>query len=244
MGGESGLHQKIGGAPRRDYPFYTDKGLLKITVAQYERSCYYCAMEKSGKTKLRVLHSALAMVSQSGLELLTIGKLADSTGMSKSGLFAHFKSKEKLQLEVLRHAAEIFTDTVLRPSLKKPRGLQRVRAIQDNWIKWADTELPGGCVFIAASIEYDDQPGPVRDYLHDIQSKWIQSLSLVARHAVTAGAFEKSADCDQFAYEQFSLMLGYHHFKRMLTDARAKTMQNSAFENLILRYGQKAGNSR
>ena len=201
-------------------------------------------MQKGEKTKNRVLDDALNMVSQSGLELLTIGKLADSTGMSKSGLFAHFKSKEKLQLEVLRHAAEVYTDAVLKPSLKKPRGISRIRAIRDNWIKWADTELPGGCVFIAASIEYDDRPGPVRDYLHDIQSKWIQSLSLVARHAVMAGDFEKSADCDQFAYEMFSQMLGYHHFKRMLTDTRAKTMQNRAFENLISRYRKKAGNKR
>jgi len=191
---------------------------------------------EGSKTKKRVLNSALDIVSESGLELLTIGKLADSTGMSKSGLFAHFKSKEKLQLEVLQHAAAIFTDTVLKPSLKKPRGLPRIRAVYENWNMWADNELPGGCVFIAASFEYDDRHGPVRDYLYDIQSKWINSLSRIANHAVQAGVFKPSTDCDQFAYELFSLMIGYHHFKRMLTSDRAKSMQDLAFENLISRY--------
>ena len=188
------------------------------------------------KTKARVLDSALGIVSESGLELLTIGKLATSIGMSKSGLFAHFKSKEKLQLEVLRHAAELFTDTVLKPSLKKPRGIQRIRAVYENWNRWADNELPGGCIFIAASFEYDDRPGPVRDYLYDLQSKWIKSLSLIARHAVKVGVFKPETDCGQFAYEMFSLMIGYHHFKRMLTSERAKNMQDMAFENLISRH--------
>jgi len=188
------------------------------------------------KTKKRVLDSALGIVSESGLELLTIGKLADSTGMSKSGLFAHFKSKERLQLDVLEHAAAIFTDTVLKPSLKKPRGIPRIRALYENWNRWADNELPGGCVFTAASFEYDDRHGPVRDYLYDLQSKWINSLSLIANHAVKAGVFKPSTDCDQFAYELFSLMIGYHHFRRMLTSDRAKSMQDLAFENLISRY--------
>ena len=188
------------------------------------------------KTKKRVLNSALDIVSQSGLELLTIGKLADSIGMSKSGLFAHFKSKEKLQLDVLEHAAAIFTDTVLRPSLKMPRGIPRIRALYENWNRWADNELPGGCVFTAASFEYDDRPGPVRDCLYDLQSKWIDSLSLIASHAVEEGVFKPSTDCDQFAYELFSLMIGYHHFRRMLTSDRAKSMQDLAFENLISRY--------
>ena len=198
-----------------------------------------------GKTKLRVLNSALGIVSESGLELLTIGKLANSTGMSKSGLFAHFKSKERLQLDVLQHAAQIFTDTVLKPSLQKPRGIPRIRAVYENWNRWADNELPGGCVFIAASFEYDDRPGPVRDYLYDLQSKWIHSLSLVARHAVMEGDFAKSTDCDQFAYELFSLMIGYHHFKRMLTSDRAKSMQDMVFENLISRHqlSEESGSS-
>ena len=188
------------------------------------------------KTKLRVLDSALGIVSESGLELLTIGKLANSTGMSKSGLFSHFKSKERLQLDVLKHGAAIFTETVLKPSLKMPRGIPRIRAIYENWNRWADNELPGGCIFIAASFEYDDRPGAVRDYLHNLQSKWIQSLSLVARHAAMKGDFKKSTDSDQFAYELFSLMIGYHHFKRMLTSQKAKKMQDTAFENLIARH--------
>jgi AcrR family transcriptional regulator len=158
--------------------------------------------------------------------------------MSKSGLFAHFKSKERLQLDVLQHAAQIFTDMVLKPSLKKPRGIPRIRALYENWNIWADNELPGGCLFIAASFEYDDRPGPVRDYLYDLQSKWIESLSLIANHAVNAGVFKSSTDCGQFAYELFSLMIGYHHFKRMLTSDRAKSMQDLAFENLISRHQQ------
>lgn len=201
-------------------------------------------MQKGEKTKNRVLNSALNMVSQSGLELLTIGTLADSTGMSKSGLFAHFKSKEKLQTDLLEHASVLFAEQVIMPSLKRPRGLARIRVINRNWIEWVDGATPGGCVFIAASFEYDDRTGPVRDCLHKIVSKWQTFLALAARQTVRKREFGSSTDCEQFAYEFFSQMLGYHLFRRMLTQDKAKFLQSRSFENLISRYRQKPGNKR
>ena len=193
-------------------------------------------MQKGEKTKNRVLNDALNMVSRSGLELLTIGKLADSTGMSKSGLFAHFKSREKLQTDLLEHASVLFAEQVVMPSLKRPKGLARIRVMNRNWIEWIDSAAPGGCIFIAASFEYDDRPGRVRDYLHKIVSKWQTFIALAARDAVRKGEFGSSTDCGQFAYEFFSQQLGYHHYRRMLTADKAKFLQSSSFESLVSSY--------
>src|SRR5216110_1068336 len=116
-------------------------------------------MSKGERTKTAILEHATGLASQVGLTGLTIGVLADDLDLSKSGLFAHFQSKEALQLQVLEFAAERFVATVVRPALSTPRGEPRVRAMFENWLKWPkESALPGGCFFVAAAVELDDQP--------------------------------------------------------------------------------------
>ena len=123
-------------------------------------------MGKGEITRHAILERATALASRSGLEGISIGHLAEDLGLSKSGLFAHFGSKEALQVEILRFAAERFVENVVRPALAQPRGEPRVRAIFERWIAWDRSHsVPGGCLFVAAASELDDRPGPARDEL-------------------------------------------------------------------------------
>src|SRR6267142_507758 len=121
-------------------------------------------LTKGEQTKAAILDEALQISSRLGLEGLTIGSLAEATGMSKSGLFAHFGSREDLQLAVLEHAAQRYGELVFVPVLKIERGLPRLRALFERWLDWTlASGLPGGCIMISAANEYDDRPGPIRD---------------------------------------------------------------------------------
>ena len=191
-------------------------------------------MSKGETTRSAILDVALATASQIGLEALTIGGLAREAGLSKSGLFAHFASKEDLQLEVVRKAIARFVELVIAPALKKPRGEPRVRALFENWFSWSRaSELPGGCLFIAASSEFDDQPGPVRDLLLSSQKDWLGVLAQAARVAVEEGHFKANLDAEQFAWQLDSFILGYHHSARLLRSKDAQKRAQTAFESLI-----------
>jgi len=191
-------------------------------------------MSKGETTRAAILDVALATASRIGLEALTIGELAKQAGLSKSGLFAHFASKEDLQLEVVRRASARFVEVVIAPALKKPRGEPRVRALFLNWFSWSKaSELPGGCLFIAASSEFDDQPGPVRDLLLSSQKDWLGVLAQAARVAVEEGHFKAGLDCEQFAWQLDSFILGYHHSARLLRSKDAEKRARNAFESLI-----------
>lgn len=191
-------------------------------------------MSKGETTRTAILDIALATASKIGLEALTIGELAKEAGLSKSGLFAHFASKEDLQIEVVRKAIARFVELVIAPALKKPRGEPRVRALFENWFSWSRaSELPGGCLFIAASSEFDDQPGPVRDLLISSQKDWLGVLAQAARVAVEEGHFKASLDAEQFAWQLDSFVLGYHHSARLLRSKDAQKRAQNAFESLI-----------
>ncbi len=191
-------------------------------------------MSKGETTRTAILDIALATASKIGLEALTIGELAKEAGLSKSGLFAHFASKEDLQIEVVRKAIVRFVELVIAPALKKPRGEPRVRALFENWFSWSRaSELPGGCLFIAASSEFDDQPGPVRDLLISSQKDWLGVLAQAARVAVEEGHFKASLDAEQFAWQLDSFVLGYHHSARLLRSKDAQKRAQNAFESLI-----------
>ncbi|MBX7187457.1 MAG: TetR/AcrR family transcriptional regulator [Vicinamibacteria bacterium] len=191
-------------------------------------------MSKGETTRSAILDVALATASKIGLEALTIGGLAREAGLSKSGLFAHFASKEDLQLEVVRKAIARFVELVIAPALKKPRGEPRVRALFENWFSWSRaSELPGGCLFIAASSEFDDQPGPVRDLLLSSQKDWLGVLAQAARVAVEEGHFKATLDAEQFAWQLDSFILGYHHSARLLRSKDAQKRAQTAFESLI-----------
>jgi AcrR family transcriptional regulator len=192
-------------------------------------------MGKGEETKQAIVDEALELVSKVGLEKLTIGSLADATGMSKSGLFAHFRSKEQLQLQVLAGARERFIQIVIAPALKKPRGEARLRAIFESTLKQWEDELPGGCLFHAVSAELDDQPGPARDYLVETQRELADTLRRAAEIAIEEGQFRKDLDLDQFVFELGSITAAYHHFGRLLGDPDAGQRAHNMFEGLLAR---------
>ena len=190
-------------------------------------------MRKGRATKTSILDEAMHVASTVGFEALSIGQLAERTQMSKSGLFAHFNSKEQLQLQTLDHAAARFTDVVVRPTLKAPRGEARVRELFERWLDWETEALAGGCVFVAASNEYDDQPGQMHDALLQHQRDWTEFITTVAGTAVTEGDFRADLDAAQFAFLLQGVMLGYHHAGRLLRDPRALERTRAAFEQLL-----------
>lgn len=188
-------------------------------------------MSKGETTRAAIVEAALATASQVGLEALSLGELAKQVALSKSGLYAHFSSKENLQLAVLARAAEHFVEVVVAPALKMPRGEPRVRALFERWFDWSRaSQLPGGCLFIAAASELDDRPGPLRDALVASQRDWLSVLAQAARIAIEEGHFRPGLDPDQFAWEADALILGYHHSARLLQAADAETRARSAFE--------------
>jgi AcrR family transcriptional regulator len=191
-------------------------------------------MSKGTTTKQAVLDEAARLASTVGLGGLTIGSLAASTRLSKSGLFAHFQSKESLQLQLLDHTRARFVDLVIGPVLAAPRGEPRVRELFRRWLAWDADALPGGCLFVAASAEFDDQPGPVRDRLVRDQRDWMDTLAQVFRSGVTEGHFRPDADPEQFAYDLHGVMLAYHHASRLLGDPDAAARATRAFEALLL----------
>jgi AcrR family transcriptional regulator len=190
-------------------------------------------MSKGQETKTAILDDAVGLASRVGFNALTIGQLAESTGMSKSGLFAHFKSKEALQLETLEHGRERFTEVVIRPTLAVPRGIQRVRALLDHWLVWETEALQGGCIFVTGSVEYDDQPGPMRDALVRNQKDWAEFVATVAGTARSEGDFRPDLDIEQFAFAVQGLMFAYHHTARLLRDPKALEHTRAGLEQLI-----------
>jgi AcrR family transcriptional regulator len=193
-------------------------------------------MRKGEATRQTILERATQLVSQIGLEALTIGSLADDLGLSKSGLFAHFRSKEGLQVQVLEHVAQRFVERVIKPALRAPRGIARVRALYERALEWPETaEFPGGCPILAAVSELDDRPGPARELLVQQQRDWLDTVATVCRTAVAEGEFRKDVDAEQFAYEFLGIEFAYHHALRLLADPKAKKRAKTAFEGLIAR---------
>lgn len=190
-------------------------------------------MRKGELTRRAILDEAIHVASRDGLRGLTIGQLAAHTDMSKSGLFAHFRSKESLQLQVLEHGRERFIDSVVRPALAAPRGLTRVRTLFEQWLTWAGDELNGGCLFVATAVELDDRPGPVRDALVRSERDWLEAIATVAATAVAEGEFRDDLDTAQFAFELHGVMLTHHHSSRLLRDERTPERTRRAFESLI-----------
>lgn len=191
-------------------------------------------MSKGQATRQSILEHAAGLASRIGLEALSIGKLAEALNLSKSGLFAHFRSKEALQIQVMEHAAERFVETVIKPALKAPRGIPRLQAIFDRWRKWPQANsMGGGCLFVAAATELDDRPGPARDYLVQQQKDWQETLATIAKTAIAEGHFGDFVDPEQFAFELYGIMLAYHFTIRLGIDPDAEAKADQAFKALI-----------
>ncbi len=191
-------------------------------------------MSKGASTRDAVLGHALALASEVGLEGVTIGTLAERAHMSKSGLFAHFESKEALQIAVLDEAVRRFVDQVVSPALRKRRGEPRLRALLENWLRWANADfMPGGCVFVASIAELDDRPGPVRDRLAASQRDWLDTLATAVRIAIDEGHFRRDLDPAQVAQEFLALAYGTHLISRLLRDPKAETRLHVAVERIL-----------
>ncbi len=188
---------------------------------------------KGQTTKTAILEHAARLARRVGLEGLSIGRLAQDLHLSKSGLFAHFRSKESLQIQVLDTAAGQFVATVIRPALARPRGEPRLARLFEAWLDWSRSQkTPGGCLFVAAAVELDDRRGPVRRRLVRLQREWLAVMANVARTAIDEGHFRRDVDAEQFAHDLYAVMLGYHHASRLLKDPRAESRATVAFERL------------
>jgi AcrR family transcriptional regulator len=190
-------------------------------------------MRKGEATRQAILERAVELASEVGLEKLSIGRLATALEMSKSGLFAHFNSKESLQIQTLEHAAEQFVDGVVRPALARPRGLPRVRALFETWMTWARSAPRQGCVFVAAATEFDDQPGSVRERLVQSQKDWLDVIANCFRTGIDEGHFRPDADPYQFAQDLHGVMLAFHHAARLMKDPAAEDRARRGFETLL-----------
>lgn len=193
-------------------------------------------MSKGEETRAAVLDEALRMASEVGLRGLTIGALADRTGLSKSGLFGHFHAKEQLQVAVIEHAGEVFAEVVVRPALKLPRGEPRLRELFDRKLRWdgGDLALPGGCFYARVAPEMDVEPaGPARDRFVRSQYDWFDVLATIFRSGIREGQFRADADPEQFAYDLHGVILAYHEVARLMGDPQAEPRAWSAFEALL-----------
>jgi AcrR family transcriptional regulator len=190
-------------------------------------------MGKGDDTKVAILDEASELASRVGLGGLTIGTLATATELSKSGLYAHFASKEALQVEVLRHARDLFTDVVMRATVRAPRGEPRLMAFFDHWLLWQSGRFAGGCIFVDAASEFDDQEGPVRDELVRAERDKFDSIAMVVGTAIAEGHFRPDVDSAQFAYELEGILLAHHHARRLMRDPAADDRARLAFQRLV-----------
>jgi len=196
------------------------------------------ALQKGQQTKQIIITAALGLAEQIGLEGLSIGALAEVTHMSKSGVFAHFGSREELQISVVREYFQRFSDEVFFPALDAPRGLPRVRALFANWMKRVAIEIQSGCIFISGAVAFDDRPGPVRDALASSVQTWLAALQRAVVLAKEEGHLVPDADEAQMAFEIHGLILALHYEARFLKYPGALGRANTGFENILLRYGK------
>ncbi len=191
-------------------------------------------MSRGADTREAILDHALRLASEVGLEGLTIGRLAAALDLSKSGLFAHFGSKDELQVQVLDRAAARFAEVVVRPALAAPRGEPRLRALFERWLRWPrEVPQPGGCIFVQAAAELDDRPGAARDRLVTLERDWLAIIARVVRGAQAEGQLRREVDPEQVAFELHAIMLACHHASRLLRDRSAVDRARGALDRLI-----------
>ncbi len=190
-------------------------------------------MRKGEQTRATILETALELASRDGLEGLTIGVLADRIGMSKSGVFAHFGSREDLQIGVLRLYNHQFEQDVFYPSIREPRGLPRLQSLFRRWVDRVSLEIASGCIYISGAEEYDDRPGPIRDQLLDMVDTWQRALQRAAQQAIDAGHLRPATDPKQLVFEMYGLVLALHHDARFIRSPGAIARAHAGFQRLI-----------
>jgi len=193
-------------------------------------------LQKGQATRAAILDAALGLASHMGLEGLSIGALAEVTGMSKSGVFAHFGSREELQISVVREYHAKFEEEVFYPALAEPRGLPRLRNLFERWVKRVSVEIDSGCIYISGAVEFDDRPGPVRDALASMVRAWHAALERSIRLAIDAGHLKPDTDATQMLFELHGLILALHHDARFLRLPGALDRARRAFEHVLAHY--------
>ncbi len=195
---------------------------------------YFSAVSKGEQTREAILERAMTLASRVGLRGLSIGGLAEELDLSKSGLFAHFRSKDALLVQMLERAAERFRQVVIQPALAAPRGEPRLRKLFELSLQWPElVPQPGGCVFMASAIELDDQPGPARDLLVRFLREKLDFVAGAVQRAIDAGHFHARVDPEQFAFELEAIGRMWHESKRLMRDPRADERAHRAFEALV-----------
>jgi AcrR family transcriptional regulator len=194
------------------------------------------SLQKGQQTRAAILDAALGLASHTGLEGLSIGALADMMHMSKSGVFAHFGSREELQISVIREYHAKFEEEVFYPALQEPRGLPRLRSLFERWVKRVSVEIDSGCIYISGAVEFDDRPGPVRDALASMVRAWHSALARSIRIAVEEGQLKDDTDVHQMLFELHGLILALHHDARFLRQPGALDRARRAFEHVLAHY--------
>ena len=198
------------------------------------------ASHKGQQTKAAIVEAALRLATQVGLEGLSIGALAELMRMSKSGVFAHFGSREELQISVIREYFRQFEQEVFYPVLTLPRGLPRVEALFANWMRRVAVEIQSGCIFISGAVEFDDRPGAVRDALASSVKTWLNAMYRAVMQARREGHLDANADGHQMAFEIHGLILALHYEARFLNNPGSIARAHTGFAHILARYGRTA----
>ena len=196
------------------------------------------ATSKGAATRDAIIERAYEIARFSGVEGLSIGPLAQAVGMSKSGVFAHFGSREDLQMAVIESAATRFGEAVLMPALSRPRGLPRLRAVMHHWFEWVRGNS-GGCVLLGSVTEYDDRPGPIRDQVLRNEQRWRTELRRTIQLAIDCGHL-REGDTDQYAFELYAIPLAVHHESGLFGYDLARRHGDSAVERWIANHSPTA----
>ena len=196
--------------------------------------------QKGQQTKAAIVDAALGLATQIGLEGLSIGALAEVMHMSKSGVFAHFGSREELQISVIREYHARFEEEVFFPALQMERGLPRLRAMFQNWMNRTSIEIDSGCLYISGAVEFDDRPGPVRDALAGSVKTWLSATYRAVVQAKEEGHLRLDADEHQMAFEIHGLILALHFEARFLKTPGSTARAHTGFAHILARYGNAA----
>ena len=194
-------------------------------------------LQKGQQTKNAIIEAALNLATHVGLEGLSIGAIAELTGMSKSGVFAHFGSREELQISVVHEYHARFEQEVFFPCLNQPRGMARLRTLFDNWMQRTAVELDSGCIYISGAVEFDDRSGPVRDALTESVQTWHAAMRRTIVQCRECGDLRADTDEDQLLFEVHGLILVLHYEARFLRSEGALQRARRGFTNLLERYG-------
>lgn len=193
------------------------------------------SVSKAEQTRLHILSEALFLATSRSLNDVTIGALAKKCHLSKSGLYAHFGSKENLQVAIVDYASEVFRVRVVKDVSKALSPIDRVTALVYRWLNWYEGHAKQ-CLFLSATIEFNDRPGPVKDALHRQIERWVGYLENIAEQAVEDHSFRSDSNPQQFVFEVYSLFLGSQKYYWLKKESSDRELFSQGYSKLIRRY--------